>query len=182
MIRIRNATATDSRGIARVYVDTWRDAYAGVIPQHVLLNMSRRQQAAMWAGEIGNRRNGQVIMVAKDSLAGIVGFGSCGRARHTILPYEGEVYTLYVHPDHQGQGIGKELLGQLFGALLGRALRSAVIWVLADNPARFFYQAMGGKWTAVREERLWHTSLPEMAYGWGNLKQAAAHCSSCSSS
>ncbi len=180
MITIRKAAASDSGAIARVHIYTWRDTYAGVIPKHVLLNMSHRQHASMWSGAIGGHRNKQVVMVAEDSLAGIVGFGSCGRARHTILPYEGEVYTLYVHPDHQEQGIGKELLGQLFGALLGRGLRSAVIWVLADNPARFFYQAMGGKWTAVREERLWRTSLPEMAYGWDNLNLAVSQCQRCS--
>lgn len=182
MITIRKAAASDSGEIASVHIYTWRDTYAGVIPEHVLLNMSHRQHAAMWSGEIGGRRNGQVVLVAEDSHAGIVGFGSCGRGRHTNLPYEGEVYTLYVHPNFQGQGIGKGLLGQLFGVLLDRRLRSALVWVLADNPARFFYQAMGGKWTAVREERLWRTSLPEMAYGWGNLKLAVSHCQRCSGS
>ncbi len=33
-------------------------------------------------------------MVAEDASAGVVGFGSCGPARGTSLPYRGEVYTL----------------------------------------------------------------------------------------
>ncbi len=34
---IRTATAADAAGIARVHVETWRDAYAGLIPNEVLL-------------------------------------------------------------------------------------------------------------------------------------------------
>ena len=51
-------------------------------------------------------------------------------------------------------------------------LGSALIWVLAENPARFFYQAMGGTLIAKREEKLWGVSLHEMAYGLSDLKTA----------
>ena len=44
------------------------------------------------------------VLVAEAGEAGIVGFGSCGKARAGALGFEGEVYTLYVLPDHQGRG------------------------------------------------------------------------------
>ncbi len=182
MIKIRKATFTDPAKIATVFVDTWRDTYAGIIPDQILLGMLHRSHSTTRSVEFGKRRNGHTVMVAEDSRAGVVGFGSCGRARYANLPYDGEVYTLYVLTDYQGQGIGKRLLGGLFGALLERGSRSALIWVLADNPARFFYQAMGGTWVAVRTERLWRTSLPAMAYGWRDLKQGVSRARQCSSS
>ena len=180
MVTIRTATFRDATGIARVHVETWRDTYAGVVPDHVLLGMSRRHQAALWSEALGGHRSRQKVLVAEDGVAGVVGFGSCGPANRVDLPYEGEVYTLYVLPDYQGKGIGKELLGRLFGVLLRKGLRSALIWVLADNPARFFYQAIGGTWVAVRDERLWGTTLREMAYGWSDLKLAVARSGRCS--
>ncbi len=169
---IRQATTADAEEIASVYIETWRDSYAGIIPDHVLVNMSHRRQAADWRGAIANGHGGHQVLVAEDDIAGVIGFGSCGRARETGLPYRGEVYTFYVHPDHQGEGVGKSLLRELFRALSRNAMGSALIWVLADNPARFFYEARGGRLVAMRDQRLWGTVLQEKAYGWDDLAAA----------
>ncbi len=174
MVTIRKAILSDAAAIAGVYVETWRDTYAGIIPDRALVEMSRRRHAAMWAQDLGNGLKGQRVVVAEDALAGVVGFGSCGPARGTDLPYEGEVYTLYVLPDFQGTGIGKRLLARLFTILLENGSDSALVWVLADNPSRFFYQTMGGAFAAVRKERLWGATLSEMAYAWPDLKRAVA--------
>ena len=94
-------------------------------------------------------------------------------ARPTNLPYDGEVYTLYVLPDHQGAGNGRRLLGALFSALSAAGCRSALVWVLAENPARFFYEAMGGTLIATREEPFHGVVLSECAYGWPDLSRHA---------
>ena len=55
-----------------------------------------------------------------------------------VLSHAGEIYTLYVSPEHHDRGVGRALLLSLFDALIDRGLNSAVVWVLAQNPARFF--------------------------------------------
>ena len=177
---VRTATATDAAGIARAHIDTWRDTYAGIIPTRILLKMSERAHVAMWSAELARSRGDGTIVVADVAGAGVVGFGSCGRARIAKPPYVGEVFTLYVQPDYQGIGVGKCLLASLFRRLLAKDLPSALIWVLADNPARFFYQAMGGALVAVRTQRLWGIELPESGYGWPDLKQTVAPTGPCS--
>lgn len=174
MINLRVATANDAAGIARVYIDTWLSAYAGIIPDHILLALSHDGETATWRRSLARTDDGSVVIVAEDSAEGIVAFGSGARARGTDLPYEGEVHTLYVVPDFQGRGVGRRLLGSLFSGLVAMGYRSALIWVLEENPARFFYQAMGGTWIAVRNERFRGTSLPEMAFGWPDLNTAVA--------
>ena len=42
--------------------------------------------------------------------------------------------------------------------------------MLSQNPARFFYEAMGGRRIAGKQERLWNTTLPQTAYGWDDLR------------
>ena len=42
-----------------------------------------------------------------------------------------------------------------YSSLTQKGYRSALVWVLADNPARYFYQAMGGRVVAERDEALW---------------------------
>lgn len=174
MAMIRPARASDAPGIARVYVDTWRDTYAGLIPVPALVGLSHRRLTQIWAEELARPASGQVVVIANDVASGIVGFGSCGKMRGDALPYKGEVFTLYVLPDFQGDGIGRRMLGRLFATLSARGMNSAVIWVLAANPARFFYQTMGGKLTAVREQRFWGVDLREWAYGWTDLRTTFA--------
>ncbi len=169
MIELRPAEPSDATGIARVHVDTWRDTYAGMIPDGALLALSPAREAARWRQTISEDPAERVIVAVSD-IHGVVGFGSCGRHRGENLPFRGEIYTLYVHPNAQGRGVGRELLTKLFATLNKRGLRSVLIWVLASNPAKYFYQAMGGKWIAVRNENLFGTMLHEMGYGWRDVR------------
>ena len=55
-----------------------------------------------------------------------------------------------------------------------RRYGAALVWVLAANPARFFYETLGGRRVAEQQERLWGTQLPEYAYHWPDLSAALA--------
>lgn len=166
MIRIRAAKRGDTKAIGRIQVDTWRDAYAGLLPDKVLLHMSAEIEGGRWVRVIERK---EAVVVAEDSKAGVVGFGSCGPSRLGALPFEGEVYTLYVAPGFQGKGIGRRLLRSLFVELELAGMKSALIWVLKANQSRFFYEAMGGRHVADRDERLWGSVVAESAYGWNEL-------------
>ena len=48
-----------------------------------------------------------------------------------------------------------------------------MLWVLAANPARFFYSVMGGTLAAHRNERHFGVALDELVYGWADLKYLA---------
>lgn len=182
LLKIREARRTDAADIARVHVDSWRSAYPGLVPDRVLVSMSRQRHQAQWTRDLDHPRVRHVALVAAmdGAQAGtgdagdadVVGFGSCGPVRNASLKHKGEVYTLYVHPDHQDLGIGRALLHGLFDCLLARGMDSAMVWVLADNPSRFFYESMGGRRVAVRDECLWGTVLGEAAYGWSDLRAA----------
>ena len=165
---IRVARLADAAAIARVYVETWRSAYAGLVPDKVLASMSQSRQRRQWKSQIAG---GDTVMVADHPDHGIVGVGSCGTCRDWRFAGAGEVYTLYVSPDWQELGHGRDLLSAMLRAMRSAGFDAAVLWVLAGNPSRFFYEAMDGKRVAVRKERLWGTQLPEIAYEWRPLLQ-----------
>jgi Sortase and related acyltransferases len=169
-VRIRLAQPADAEGIAAVHVDAWRATYPGLVPSSVLVRLSRRAQAREWTAQLSRRQFAEWVVVAELANGTIIGFGSCGEARTAGLPQVGEVYTLYVSPEHQERGIGRALLLRLFELLADRGLTSALVWVLAQNPSRFFYEAMGGRRVAEREEKLWNTMLRQTAYGWDDLR------------
>ncbi len=68
--------------------------------------------------------------------------------------------------DHQGQGHGRRLLETCFATLLSQDKTAAVLWVLAANPAHFFYEACGGRKVAERIESFAGAELAEFAFGW----------------
>lgn len=167
MVRIRAATVADAAAIARVDVETWRDTYAGVLPQAMLVGLAPEQRRRGWARYIV-RAPGDVL-VATHRTDGVIGFGSCGVRRGGPVAFAGEVFTLYVEPGYQGEGVGRRLLLHLFGRLLRRSLPSAVVWVLRDNPARFFYERLGGKLAASKPLMVGGIDVDALAYGWRDL-------------
>jgi ribosomal protein S18 acetylase RimI-like enzyme len=169
-VRIRPARLSDAEGIASVHVEAWRTTYPGLVPTNVLVKLSKRAQAREWAQQLAASRAGDSVVIAEVVGGNIVGFGSCGEARATGLPQAGEIFTLYVSPEFQDHGVGRAILLKLFDTLIDRGLTSALVWVLAQNPSRFFYEAMGGRRIAERKERLWNTVLPQTAYGWDDLR------------
>lgn len=172
MVEIRTARVNDAERMAEIYVETWRDSYAGVVPDKVLLQMSVGSQSIGWTRAI--KRDRELIMVAEDPAAGVVGLGSGGANRDPDSRYKGEVYTLYIAADYQNQGVGRDLLAGMFGVLLEHGHEGAVVWVLSSNPARFFYEAVGGTRAGERDEKLWGVELHEIAYAWPDLAASLA--------
>ena len=171
MIRLRPGAYEDAVDIAHVHVETWRDAYAGVLPTEMLVAMSVSRQTAYWRSALLGRRKNESISVALVDGA-VVGFGTCGPARGSVDGPTGEVQMLYVLQDYQELGLGRALLRALFAALQRHGMARAVIWVVAQNPARFFYEAMGGTAGAERTERLWRTDVTTVGYVWEDLDAA----------
>jgi L-amino acid N-acyltransferase YncA len=168
-IGIRMARPADAPGIAHVYVDSWRETYAGILPDAGLLKMSKSEHAAGWTRTIkaANLRN--PVLVAADEDSNVYGFASAGPSRDRSLPYEGEVYTLYVAPGWTGQGIGTALLSRVFHLFSKANCRGIVIWALGNNPSRFFYESLGGRIVAERDHAMWGRTMREVGYGWGAL-------------
>ena len=175
MMKIRRAAPADAQAIGRVHVETWQSTYAGMLPDAMLARMSEARQAAWWSRALADPRESRGIFVADDEEMGVVGFGSCGPVRDTpegldgIESRVGEVYLLYVEPDFQNQGIGRRLLDALFQQLRADGFDTAVLWMLAENPTRFFYEGLGGDVVGDRTDTLGGADVEEIAYAWRDL-------------
>ena len=165
-LSVRLARPEDAADLARIYIDSWQDTYAGVISHSLLGAMSLKNHTARWQNTI---KGPGTVLVAEDSRFGPVGLTSLGAVRDASLGFEGEVYTLYVDPAFLGRGTGRALLAGAFNQLKQRGLRSCLIWAHARNNACFFYEAMGGRRVATRTTRLMGELTSEIGFGWRQL-------------
>jgi GNAT superfamily N-acetyltransferase len=137
---IAPARLSDAPGIAAVHVAAWRSAYANLLPADYLAGMSMVRHAAMHHAAIAAGRG---VLVARAE-GQVVGFCTVGKPRTPGLA-DGEIETLYVLDDWQGQGIGRGLMQAGAALLEQRGCGSAFLWVLQDNPSRWFYERLGGR-------------------------------------
>jgi ribosomal protein S18 acetylase RimI-like enzyme len=176
MIRIRRGATRDAPAIGRVHVETWQATYAGLLPDKMLASMSDVRQSAWWSRLLADPGEARGVFVADDEEMGVVGFGSCGPVRD--LPEGlngtevrvGEVYTLYVEPDFQNLGLGRRLLDALFRQLRADGCDTAVLWMLAENPTRFFYEGLGGVRVGERVDTMAGVDVDEIAFAWRDLE------------
>jgi ribosomal protein S18 acetylase RimI-like enzyme len=165
-ITIRNARLDDAGPIARLDVETWQATYAGILGTPYLAGLKPARREIGWANVI--RREPRDVHVAINGEGDVVGFGSCGTARGD-LDFTSEVFTLYVAPDWQNRGVGRLLLLAMFRRLVARGHGSVVIWVLRENPARFFYQRLGGKEVRRKLIPFNGVAVAALCYGWRDL-------------
>jgi GNAT superfamily N-acetyltransferase len=181
-VAVRAASQADAAAMGAVWSASWRETYAGLIPNHPLIAETPERATRRWQSRLASKSASEIILVAHDARAGVVALGSAGACTDDGLRsgaatgwrYDGEIFTLYVDPAYTGRGIGRLLLWSLFERLEAQGMASAAVWVLARNPATFFYQAAGAARIASRVDRIFGTHLEVSAFGWPDLREARA--------
>ena len=162
-ISIRHARPGDAGEIAQVHDASWRDAYRGVIPGVELERMIARRGPNWWHTAI-LRGTGLLVLESDEE---IVGYSTYGRNRVPSMPYSGEIFELYLQPEHQGLGLGRRLFNAARRELAEHGYLSTIFWALADNDkALAFYRSLGGQTIRRAEERFGSDMLTRVAFGF----------------
>ena len=170
MISIRRARLSDASGIAAVHVATWRSAYANLLPDDYLANLSIPRLAAYY--EHGIRIGLGLHVAASYGERGApptLGYSSAVRCQEHQLG-EGEIETLYVLDDYRDRGLGGQLLRASAKHLAQLGCRSVFAWVLSQNPSRYFYQHLGGKQIASGITMVGGENVPQIAIAWDPIE------------
>jgi GNAT superfamily N-acetyltransferase len=164
MIRIRPAEAADAHAIAQVRAQSWRTAYAGLIPDQRLADLTAPEavrREAQWRAE--HSMDGLLIAEAEPGEAGaaqpapaeIIGFAAFGPERgeedRPSQPLPGpadldraELYALYVLPRHWSTGAGRALVDRALALAAQAGYADISLWVLEGNErGRRFYEQAG---------------------------------------
>jgi GNAT superfamily N-acetyltransferase len=183
MITVRRARPADAISIGSVHVAAWRSTYPGILPDDFLARLSVPRQAAHYDGAIRSPSVGVYVASASGadvppgSGSRIVGFATVGRARGEFAGQrlaEGEVETLYVLDDWRDRGVGRKLMRAAAAYLAEIGCKSCFVWVLRDNPSRWFYQRLGGKPTAEAVIQFAGQQVPQTAFVWDPIEKLLA--------
>jgi GNAT superfamily N-acetyltransferase len=146
MPTVRAATPAEADAIGRVQVETWRAAYTGLMPAEAVAAFDVEERQRMWREGLARvRRPGNAVFVA-EAAGDVVGFASVGAWREDGETSEGvgELFAIYVVPEHWGTGAGRALIARAEASLRESGFTQAGLWVLEGNArAERFYRAAG---------------------------------------
>lgn len=151
--------------LARVHVASWHASYADIIPVEELRKTSLPRSTQRFQRDL-SRRTGNRIQVIEDE-TGVYGYATIGRQPQRRIPFPGEVFELYVHPDRWGEGAGRHLLTHAIWTLVEARLNPVLLWALTENVrARRFYEACGGRALGRAPIQFGDKVTTKIAYGW----------------
>ena len=167
MILMREATYSDIPVIAQVHVDTWRSTYSGIVPDEVLTNLSYEKRENAWQKVFDQAPNSNgFTYISEEETGQVIGFVDGGRERTGNQVYRGEINALYILSNYQNKGIGRNLVRLAVERLRQMDIHSMLVWVLENNPACKFYEALGGQRIQSKDIEMRDNTLVELAYGW----------------
>ncbi len=128
--------ARHTRSLAECHIDCWREAYADLVPGHVLDAFDVEHRAELWERIRVRHPDATRVALLDDT---VIGFVSTGHTRDEPPVADRELLALYVRSPWYGTGLADELLET---ALVPAASYS--LWVFDENPrARAFYRRHG---------------------------------------
>lgn len=139
-VSIRTAGPEDAPTVNRILTETWKAAYAGIVPQDYLDSLDVGKRNQMKEDITAGRR--KVLLLFEDGVpAGTVGYG---KGRDESREDWGEIIFLYLRPAFWRRGYGEKMICAALDDLARSGFQKFYLWVMAENRnARAFYRAMG---------------------------------------
>jgi GNAT superfamily N-acetyltransferase len=176
-VSVRSAQPADVAEIARIQIETWRIAYASILPESVMASLSTQDAEQAWAIAVDTPPTPLHHVLVANEQSWVVGFAAVAPA---VDIEEGDpdpattaqVGPLLVEPRWGRRGHGSRLLAAAVDHARGDGMIRAISWIPTGDAASLsFFRSAG--WEAdgyartldtgageIREIRL-HASLEE---------------------
>lgn len=137
-------SASDRMAVGRVYEESWKYAYRGILPQAYLDGIP----AGCWAERA--ERFPALLLWDGDRIAGVSSYCASRFPAWPDWGGGGLFVSPYLLPPYLGRGYGTRLLQAAEERLEAMGLQRQFLWVLEENGrARRFYEKNG--WTQSKE-------------------------------
>ena len=150
---VRAARASDAAGLAQVQITSWRSAFAGLVPDAVIEELTSAEAAAQWASRWQDAisapptsKHRVHVAVAEPGSADLLGFAAAGPATDEDLwpATDGELYELHVVPAAVADGHDGRLLHAVADTFAEDGFSTGYTWALAGDETRIAFLAAAG--------------------------------------
>lgn len=170
MFFIRKARLDDAEAIADIHVTSWKSTYVDLLDEKDLSNMTFENRKILWETKLQVQKKNQCTFVIHNEEK-IAGFISGGPERTKRFNYESEIYTIYLLPEYQKQGLGTRLLRVFAEEMKQQGHQSLLVWILKKNPSSRFYERYNAKSVGEEETSIGEGIYQETAYGWEHIDE-----------
>jgi len=137
---VRTATTADLDALVEIFRACWLTSYKDILPQSVRDEMSVEKAREMWALSVTPHPERTTFVIEQDGM--VVGVARVGTDISNSA--RGHLFSLYVHPDNAGRGLGKLLLRHALASLREKEFKEITLWVFKNNaPTRNLYSSLG---------------------------------------
>jgi ribosomal protein S18 acetylase RimI-like enzyme len=141
-MQIEHATLAEARAVAEIHVNTWRVAYASVLPTEYLASLSIDKRELMWRKCIDAGEPELLVAKQEGIVHGWLSFAACRDAGASKS--EAEIWALYVAPGSWSTGTGRLLWLRARELMREKGFATCSLWVFPQNERAIrFYRAAG---------------------------------------
>ncbi len=166
---IRRAVLEDAKGIAEVHVQSWQETYKGIVDQAYLDNLKVEERYRRWKAGLASKSDSEPTYVAESNEGRIIGFASFGPERTKKYGVDGELYAIYLLENYKGRKVGTALFQAGINELV-KTYSSILVWVLAENKSKLFYEKFHPEKADEVEIEIAGNKHKEIAYVWQDIE------------
>lgn len=174
MINITEASIDDAKTLSNIHVQSKRVGYAPFCHDDYIQGLSEKEYEQNWVKWISSGSKALLAYNNEDNAIGFISFGGVQTRlkedRGIIPSWPGEIYALYVHPEHWGQGVARALMQSAAPIMRKNYWDKALLWVIDKNKrAIAFYEQMGGQRVGKQKANIGGQDMTEVAFGWKDI-------------
>lgn len=140
---IRKATLDDANDMAYIHTITWKTSYRGLVPDWYLDSLSVEESIKKTKEKFEMCSVARYVGVLDEKIIAILVIQKC---YDEDKPESGEIGALYVLPEYQSSGYGKQLMSFAITELKNQGFNNIIVWTLKDSvQSNTFYQNCGFK-------------------------------------
>lgn len=137
---VRTATTADLDSLVDIFRACWLTSYKEILPDSVREEMTVEKARQMWELSVAPHPERTTFVIEVDgTVVGVARVGS-----DVSNSARGHLFSLYVHPNSAGRGLGKILLRHALASLRENRFEEITLWVFKNNaPTRKLYSSLG---------------------------------------
>ena len=151
MIHIRPASAGDEARLAYIQTESWKAAFADIVPAELLAQCTSLERAGKMYARLLSERRGNGYILELDGRAHCIAWWDTAKSED--MPGAAELRCIHSLPDNWRRGYGSRMMERVLADVKAAGYETIVLWVFVRNKrAVRFYEAHGFTASGKRQD------------------------------